>query len=46
MADGQRGVEKVIEIMRTELTNTMALTGARTIGDLRKKGAFIRGLGK
>ena len=45
MADGQRGVEKVIEIMRTELINTMALTGARTIGDLRKKGAFIRGLG-
>ena len=36
---------KVIEIMRTELINTMALTGARTIGDLRKKGAFIRGLG-
>jgi L-lactate dehydrogenase (cytochrome) len=42
MAYGQRGVEKVIEIMRAELINTMALTGARTISELRKKGAVIR----
>ena len=42
MAYGQRGVEKVIEIMRSEFINTMALTGARTVADLRKKGAVIR----
>jgi isopentenyl diphosphate isomerase/L-lactate dehydrogenase-like FMN-dependent dehydrogenase len=42
MAYGQRGVDKVIEIMRTEFINTMALTGARTVADLRKKGASIR----
>jgi L-lactate dehydrogenase (cytochrome) len=42
MAYGQRGVDKVIEIMRTEFINTMALTGARTVADLRKKGAVIR----
>ena len=42
MAYGQRGVDKVIEIMRAEFKNTMALTGARTVADLRKKGAVIR----
>jgi L-lactate dehydrogenase (cytochrome) len=42
MAYGQKGVAKVIEIMRSEFINTMALTGARTVGDLRKKGAVIR----
>ena len=44
MANGQKGVDKVIEIMRTEFTNTMALTGAKTVSDLRKKGASIRGV--
>ncbi|MEN9736130.1 MAG: hypothetical protein RL129_840 [Actinomycetota bacterium] len=42
MANGQKGVDKVIEIMRTEFINTMALTGARTVADLRKKGAVIK----
>ena len=42
MAYGQRGVDKVIEIMRKEFENTMALTGAKTVGDLRKKGAVLR----
>lgn len=42
MAYGQKGVDKVIEIMRKEFENTMALTGARTVADLRKKGAVIR----
>ena len=42
MAYGQKGVDKVIEIMRTEFKNTMALTGARTVADLRKKGAVIK----
>ena len=42
MAFGQKGVDKVIEIMRKEFENTMALTGARTVADLRKKGAVIR----
>jgi isopentenyl diphosphate isomerase/L-lactate dehydrogenase-like FMN-dependent dehydrogenase len=42
MAYGQRGVDKVIEIMRKEFENTMALTGAKTVVDLRKKGAILR----
>jgi L-lactate dehydrogenase (cytochrome) len=42
MADGQRGVEKVIEILRRELVNTMALTGARTIDEVRTLGANLR----
>ena len=42
MAYGQKGVDKVIEIMRTEFKNTMALSGARSVADLRKKGAVIR----
>jgi L-lactate dehydrogenase (cytochrome) len=42
MADGQRGVEKVIEILRKELVNTMALTGARTIEEVRILGATFR----
>ena len=42
MAFGQKGVDKVIEIMRAEFRNTMALSGARTVTDLRKKGAVIR----
>jgi len=42
MADGQRGVEKVIEILRREFVNTMALTGARTIDEIRSIGATLR----
>jgi len=43
MANGQEGVAKVIEIMRAEFVNTMSLTGARNVADLRSKGAVIRG---
>ena len=42
MADGQRGVEKTIEIMRKELTNTMALAGARNLTEIRELGAKLR----
>lgn len=42
MAGGQRGVEKVIEILRRELINTMALTGTRTIEEVRALGANLR----
>ncbi|MEK6648512.1 MAG: alpha-hydroxy acid oxidase [Actinomycetota bacterium] len=42
MADGQRGVEKVIDILRGELINTMALTGARTVDEIRDLGATLR----
>lgn len=42
MADGQRGVEKVIDILRRELINTMALTGARTVDEIRDLGATLR----
>ncbi len=42
MAGGQRGVEKVVEIMKKELINTMALSGAKTIEDIHELGARIR----
>jgi isopentenyl diphosphate isomerase/L-lactate dehydrogenase-like FMN-dependent dehydrogenase len=42
MAGGQRGVEKVVEIMQKELVNTMALAGARTLDEIRELGATIR----
>jgi isopentenyl diphosphate isomerase/L-lactate dehydrogenase-like FMN-dependent dehydrogenase len=42
MADGQRGIEKVIEIMRKELINTMALAGAKNLEEVRDLGATIR----
>ena len=42
MAGGQKGVEKVIEIMQKELMNTMALAGAKTIDDIHELGARFR----
>lgn len=42
MANGEAGVEQVIEIMRREFENGMALTGATTIAELQKNGARIR----
>lgn len=42
MADGERGVEKVIELMRREFVNTMALTGNRNLAEVRQTGAFLR----
>jgi isopentenyl diphosphate isomerase/L-lactate dehydrogenase-like FMN-dependent dehydrogenase len=44
MAGGQQGVEKVIEIMKRDLINTMALTGARNISEVREMGARIRNI--
>jgi isopentenyl diphosphate isomerase/L-lactate dehydrogenase-like FMN-dependent dehydrogenase len=42
MAGGQRGVEKVIEIMKRDFINTMALTGSRNISEIQEAGAKIR----
>jgi L-lactate dehydrogenase (cytochrome) len=42
MANGEAGVEQVIEIMRREFENGMALSGATTIDELRKNGARLR----
>ena len=44
MANGEAGVDQVIEIMRREFVNGMALTGATNIAEVRKNGARIRGL--
>ena len=43
MADGERGVEKVIELMRRDFVNTMALTGNRNLAEVRETGAVLRG---
>ena len=42
MANGEAGVEQVIEIMRREFENGMALIGATNIAEVRKNGARIR----
>jgi L-lactate dehydrogenase (cytochrome) len=42
MANGEAGVDRVIEIMRREFENGMALTGATNISEVRKNGARIR----
>ena len=42
MANGEAGVEQVIEIMRREFENGMALSGAKNISEVRKNGARIR----
>ncbi|CAB4753846.1 unannotated protein [freshwater metagenome] len=44
MANGEAGVEQVIEIMRREFENGMALTGSTNIAEVRKNGARIRSL--
>jgi isopentenyl diphosphate isomerase/L-lactate dehydrogenase-like FMN-dependent dehydrogenase len=41
MADGERGVEKVIELMRRDFINTMALTGNRNLDEVRQTGAIL-----
>ncbi len=33
---GQKGVEKVLELLRTELDTTMALSGCATVSDIKK----------
>jgi isopentenyl diphosphate isomerase/L-lactate dehydrogenase-like FMN-dependent dehydrogenase len=42
MANGEAGVEQVIEIMRREFENGMALSGAINLDEVRKNGARIR----
>lgn len=42
MANGEAGVEQVIELMRREFENGMALTGSSNISEVRKTGARIR----
>jgi L-lactate dehydrogenase (cytochrome) len=42
MAGGQRGVERVVEILRRDFVNTMALTGARNIAEVKQIGATLR----
>jgi isopentenyl diphosphate isomerase/L-lactate dehydrogenase-like FMN-dependent dehydrogenase len=42
MAGGELGVERVIEIMKRDFINTMALTGARNIAEVQKIGARLR----
>lgn len=43
MADGERGVEKVIELIRRDFVNTMGLTGNRNLAEVRQTGAVLRG---
>ena len=43
IADGERGVEKVIELMRRDFVNTMGLTGNRNLAEVRQTGAVLRG---
>ena len=42
MANGEAGVDQVIEIMRREFENGMALTGAANISEVRENGARMR----
>ena len=44
MAGGERGVQRVVEIMKRDFVNTMALTGARNIAEVQKIGARVRPL--
>ncbi|MCU1687602.1 MAG: lldD [Amycolatopsis sp.] len=42
MAGGERGVQRCVDILRTEMVRTMQLLGVRTIGDLRPTHATLR----
>ena len=42
MANGEKGVQQVIDLMRRELINGMSLSGSRTIEEVQKNGAQIR----
>lgn len=42
MANGEAGIEQVIELMRREFENGMALTGSSNISEVHKTGARIR----
>ena len=42
MAGGQHGVQRVVDILRNELINTMALCGVKNLEEIRELGARIR----
>ena len=42
MANGEAGVQQVIDLMRREFINGMSLSGARTIKEVQENGARIR----
>ena len=42
MANGEVGVQQVIDLMRREFINGMSLSGARTIKEVQENGARIR----
>jgi L-lactate dehydrogenase (cytochrome) len=42
MAGGERGVQRCVDILRTEIVRTMQLLGVRTITDLRPTHATLR----
>ena len=43
MAGGERGVARVVEILRAEIVRTMALLGVRTVADLTPDHVHLRG---
>ena len=43
-ADGERGIARVLEILRTELDLAMALCGCPTVGDIGRDLVDARGL--
>jgi L-lactate dehydrogenase (cytochrome) len=42
MAGGERGVQRAADILRTEIVRTMALLGARSVGDLTPERVRLR----
>jgi L-lactate dehydrogenase (cytochrome) len=42
MAGGQAGVERVLTILRTEMTRTMRLMGAASLDQLDRSAAILR----
>ncbi|MBC7463198.1 MAG: alpha-hydroxy-acid oxidizing protein [Actinobacteria bacterium] len=44
MAGGENGVDRVVELMRRDLVNTMGLTGVRTIDEIRNSKTRLRPL--
>ncbi|HKN53489.1 MAG TPA: alpha-hydroxy acid oxidase, partial [Amycolatopsis sp.] len=42
MAGGERGVQRCVDILRTEMVRTMQLLGVRTLADLRPSHATLR----
>jgi isopentenyl diphosphate isomerase/L-lactate dehydrogenase-like FMN-dependent dehydrogenase len=43
MANGEAGVQQVVDLMRREFINGMSLSGARNIAEVQANGARIRG---